>query len=273
MVTTFLVLHEIHPDLKDAVLERCARALRPDGLLLLFDERYPSRPSELRDPVAIFAVMAQWYELIWGNLIDTREDIHARLERQGLRVADETALSLLRRPVSFIDTNAIEVGTLLGAEHGATRVFIFRGRGVPPGPVAAPHRYGGDEAIRVMRGRLRVRVSDQTRVIGPGEIACIPPHTDHAFIVLGEADVEVFGEQRMGEFVTVRHADGTDHEEVLPRDGAQRLDADAHDDGHDGGAHERARPIEVRPVRERRHRSASCGRAAHRMVSFMARAL
>jgi quercetin dioxygenase-like cupin family protein len=124
-------------------------------------------------------------------------------------------MAVKERRVSFIDTNAIEVGTLLGAEHGAMRVFIFRGRGVPPGPVAAPHSHGGDEAIRVVRGRLRVRVGDQTRVIGPGEIACIPPHTDHAFIVLDEADIEVFGEQRMGEFVTVRHADGTDHEEEI----------------------------------------------------------
>src|SRR5262249_31194562 len=63
LVTTFLVLHEIQPDFKDLVLNRCAWALKPDGQLLLFDERYPSRPTELRDPVSIFAVMAQWYEL------------------------------------------------------------------------------------------------------------------------------------------------------------------------------------------------------------------
>jgi mannose-6-phosphate isomerase-like protein (cupin superfamily) len=117
--------------------------------------------------------------------------------------------------MSFIDTNGIENGTLLGAEHGATRVFIFRGRRVPPGPVAAPHRHRGDEAIRVVRGRLRVRVGAETRVIGPGEIACIPPHTDHAFIVVDEADVEVFGEQRMGEFVTVQDADGSEHDEEI----------------------------------------------------------
>ena len=93
LVTLFLVLHEIRPDLKDAVLDRCTWALRADGLLLLFDERYPSQPAELRDPSAINAVMAQWYELTWGNVIDTREDIHARLSRLGLRVVDETALS------------------------------------------------------------------------------------------------------------------------------------------------------------------------------------
>jgi SAM-dependent methyltransferase len=93
LVTTFLVLHEIRPDLKDSVLDRCAWALRPGGQLLLFDERYPSRPAELRDPVAIFGVMAQWYELVWGNEIEARDEILARLERQRLRLVDETALS------------------------------------------------------------------------------------------------------------------------------------------------------------------------------------
>jgi hypothetical protein len=55
---------------------------------------------------------------------------------------------------------------------------------------------------------------DETRAIGPG-IACIPPRTDHAFIVVEEADVEVFGEQRMGEFVTVQDADGSEREEEI----------------------------------------------------------
>jgi hypothetical protein len=52
--------------------------LKPDGQLSLFDERNPSGPTELRDPVSIFAVMAQWYELIWGNEIETRAEILAR---------------------------------------------------------------------------------------------------------------------------------------------------------------------------------------------------
>jgi cyclopropane fatty-acyl-phospholipid synthase-like methyltransferase len=73
-VTTFLALHEIRPDLKDLVLKRCAWELSPKGQLLLFDERYPRQAAELRDPVSIFAVMAQWYELIWGNEFETRDE-------------------------------------------------------------------------------------------------------------------------------------------------------------------------------------------------------
>jgi SAM-dependent methyltransferase len=93
LVTTFLVLHEIEPRLKPAVIGQCAWALRPGGQLLIFDERYPSGPAELRDPAQIFAVMAQWYEVTWGNVINTREEIHALLTGQGLRIADETTLS------------------------------------------------------------------------------------------------------------------------------------------------------------------------------------
>jgi SAM-dependent methyltransferase len=93
LVTTFLVLHEIHPDHKAAVLARCAQALTPDGALLLFDERYPSHPGELRDPTQIFAVMAQWYETTWGNVLNTREEIAELLTGAGLTPVQETALS------------------------------------------------------------------------------------------------------------------------------------------------------------------------------------
>ncbi len=82
-----------HPDLKEAVIGQCAQALRPGGQVLIFDERYASKPSELRDPLLIYAVMGQWYELTWGNIVNTREEIHELLIKQGLRVADETSLS------------------------------------------------------------------------------------------------------------------------------------------------------------------------------------
>jgi SAM-dependent methyltransferase len=93
LVTTFLVLHEIHPDLKAAVLAQCAQALKADGKLLLFDERYPSGPGELRDPTQTFAVIAQWFEVTWGNVLNTREEIAELLAGAGLTTVQETALS------------------------------------------------------------------------------------------------------------------------------------------------------------------------------------
>lgn len=93
IVTQFLVLHEIHPSIKPQVIRGCAAALRPGGLLVLFDERYPSRPEDLRDVLQIYAVMAQWYEGTWGNTINTKEEIRGLISDAGLSVVDETHLS------------------------------------------------------------------------------------------------------------------------------------------------------------------------------------
>jgi SAM-dependent methyltransferase len=93
VVTTFLVLHEIRPELKAAVLQQCAQALRPGGTVVIFNERYPSSPTELRDPTQIYGVMAQWYKMTWGNVVNTREAIHALLAQQWLAVVEDTSLS------------------------------------------------------------------------------------------------------------------------------------------------------------------------------------
>ena len=93
VVTSFLVLHEIHPEKKDAVLSHCARALRPGGELLLFDEQYPGAPSEIRDQNLSFSVIAQWFEMTWGNVVNTKPEIHAMLRKSGFEIVEETNLS------------------------------------------------------------------------------------------------------------------------------------------------------------------------------------
>jgi len=96
VVTQFLVLHEIRPELKDDVLARCARALRPGGTLVLFDEAYPEDDVTARDPIRGFAVVAQWFELTWGNVINTRSEILELVARAGLRAGPEAELSRFR---------------------------------------------------------------------------------------------------------------------------------------------------------------------------------
>jgi SAM-dependent methyltransferase len=93
LVTMFMVLHEIRPEIKDTVLEQCSKALRPDGQFLIVDERYPSSPQELRDAVQIGAVIGQWFEMTWGNEINTREEIHSLLAKQNFKILDEMPLS------------------------------------------------------------------------------------------------------------------------------------------------------------------------------------
>jgi SAM-dependent methyltransferase len=96
VVTQFLVLHEIRPALKDDVLARCARALRPGGNLVLFDEAYPEDEAAARDPIRGFAVVAQWFELTWGNVINTRAEILDLVARAGLQPGPEAELSRFR---------------------------------------------------------------------------------------------------------------------------------------------------------------------------------
>jgi SAM-dependent methyltransferase len=132
LVTTFLVLHEIHPDHKAAVLARCAQALTPDGVLLLFDERYPSGPGELRDLTQIFAVMAQWYETTWGNVLNTREEIAKLLAGAGLTAVQETALSrfyiVVAKPTALV-AHPVSAERRTGEARGHTATIS-----VPPGP-------------------------------------------------------------------------------------------------------------------------------------------
>jgi len=93
VITMFLVVHEIRPEAKDTVLAAAARALAPGGSLVLFDEAYPDTDPALRTMPSRFTAVAQWFEMTWGNRIDTATELRARCIKAGLRVADETSFS------------------------------------------------------------------------------------------------------------------------------------------------------------------------------------
>ena len=78
VITTFLVIHEIEPDLKDDVIAAAARALTPGGSLVIFDEAYPDTDEAMRTMPSRFTAVAQWYELTWGNRIDTAAALRDR---------------------------------------------------------------------------------------------------------------------------------------------------------------------------------------------------
>jgi SAM-dependent methyltransferase len=90
---SFLVIHEIEPQKKPAAFEAVARALKPGGYFLIFDEAYPETDTALRTMPARFAALAQWYELTWGNRVNTRTELHALCRSAGLEVVEETAFS------------------------------------------------------------------------------------------------------------------------------------------------------------------------------------
>ena len=93
LVTMFLSLHEISPKLKQRVLNSASRVLRPGGIILIYDEAYPEKISELSTEPQLFAVMAQWFEGPWGNIISTSAEIREMVRTAGFEVAAETTFS------------------------------------------------------------------------------------------------------------------------------------------------------------------------------------
>jgi len=103
LATMFLVYHEIAPEIKRDVLRSIFDTLVPGGILVMFDEVYPEEQEELRRMPTRFAALAQWYELIWGNVIGTRTEVMADFEATGFDVIREHSFSrfhvmVARRP-------------------------------------------------------------------------------------------------------------------------------------------------------------------------------
>ncbi|MHA6794642.1 class I SAM-dependent methyltransferase [Pseudonocardia bannensis] len=78
------VLHEIAPALRPGVMAEAAAALRPGGWLVIVDETYPSTPEQAREPEYRFPLMTGFEELLWGNVLPTREEQEELLRGAGL---------------------------------------------------------------------------------------------------------------------------------------------------------------------------------------------
>lgn len=77
------VLHEISPDIRAAVVRGCADALRPGGWLVVVDETYPTTLAECRQPEFFFPLQTGLEEMMWGNVVPTREEQEALLREAG----------------------------------------------------------------------------------------------------------------------------------------------------------------------------------------------
>ena len=100
-----------------------------------------------------------------------------------------------------------------GTGQGLSRLLLVVGRlaAAEEGPV---HLHRGEELLHVLSGRLLVRVGDQRRECGPGEVAAVPAGCWHGFRALEETVLEVVAEQRIGTVFPVQ--DG--RREVYRRD-------------------------------------------------------
>jgi len=79
------VLHEIAPQIRPAVMGAAARTLKAGGWMVIIDETYPSKLDEARRPEFRFPLQTGFEELIWGNVIPTREEQETLLRDAGLR--------------------------------------------------------------------------------------------------------------------------------------------------------------------------------------------
>lgn len=86
------VLHEISPALRPGVLRGCARALRIGGWLVIVDETYPSTLAEARRPEFLFPVQTAFEELLWGNVVPTKEQQEQLLRQAGFTGMPNRAL-------------------------------------------------------------------------------------------------------------------------------------------------------------------------------------
>jgi SAM-dependent methyltransferase len=81
------VLHEIGPGVRPAVVGAAARTLKPGGWMVIVDETYPTTLDEARRPEFRFPLQTGFEELIWGNVIPSREEQEKLLRDAGLKGA------------------------------------------------------------------------------------------------------------------------------------------------------------------------------------------
>jgi predicted methyltransferase len=86
-------MREVAAALKPAAFAAVARALKPGGYFLIFDEAYPETDEAMQTMPIRFAALAQWYELTWGNVVDNATTLRARCQEAGLELAEETSFS------------------------------------------------------------------------------------------------------------------------------------------------------------------------------------
>ncbi|HZP91666.1 MAG TPA: class I SAM-dependent methyltransferase [Burkholderiales bacterium] len=79
------VLHEIAPQLRPPVVGAAARSLAQGGWMVIVDETYPSTLQEARAPEFRFPLQTGFEEMLWGNVVPTREEQESLLRGAGLR--------------------------------------------------------------------------------------------------------------------------------------------------------------------------------------------
>lgn len=89
----FLALHEISPEARPAALAALRVSLKPGGVLVIFDERYPETLARAAERGARSGLHFEYTEMLWGSRVPTDSELDELLAAAGFpRVERETAL-------------------------------------------------------------------------------------------------------------------------------------------------------------------------------------
>ena len=91
LITMVQVFHEVPDQAKADILRRCYQSLKPGGTLLLVDRCAPANGNDLRDRRFTMSIIEQWFEVTWGNIVNTRPEILQMLQAAGFTVRQEDA--------------------------------------------------------------------------------------------------------------------------------------------------------------------------------------
>jgi len=91
LITMVQVLHELPDRAKADILRRCRQSLRPDGVLLVVDRCVPEVDADAGDRRFTMSILEQWFEVTWGNIVNTRSEILRMLQDTGFVVTAESA--------------------------------------------------------------------------------------------------------------------------------------------------------------------------------------
>ena len=59
----------------------------------------------------------------------------------------------------------------------------------PAGGKAQPHAHPNEQIIWVVNGRQRIRIGNEEKIMGPGEIVLIPANTEHESEILEDLEI------------------------------------------------------------------------------------
>lgn len=116
--------------------------------------------------------------------------------------------------MNIVNLRLIDREALVGPAQGTSRIFMWCVTS-PAGRLIGLHRHGAEEIFRILSGKVRYQVDNETREVSPGEIIVIPAGAVHAYVTVEDAELEVYGIVGAREFMITRNADGTTSEEEI----------------------------------------------------------